>query len=406
MKICMFCHQFYPTIGGAERQAQLLGEKLIYRGYDVFGLTSQSRPLLPLRDDVNGIPVFRYRYSFFGGRFKGGRLTSFIWMVSIVFNLIKMIHKYDIIHAHLASQQSGLCALIAKILGKRMIVKIANTKFESELLKLKNNKLAYGPLFYKSILLSNRFICTTKPMVKELEDIYGIPHDQIEYIPNGVEIEGFETKIGGSPKISPDNSPGCRCTRMVLFIGRLTEIKNPWVLLRAAKRLKEVDMNVRVDFCGDGPLYSELTRTVREYGMIDRVILHGAVSHTSIIELLKNTDIFVLSSKVEGLSNALLEAMACGAACICSNIPSNHDLISPNNDYLSQITCGEFYEAPNGLLFEPDDHIGLSNAIQFYNEHEDVRRRKAVNAYNHVVRNYSINSIVERYEKLYADLLA
>ena len=75
-------------------------------------------------------------------------------------------------------------------------------------------------------------------------------------------------------------------------------------------------------------------------------------------DYLRKSDIFVLASRAEGMSNALLEAMSHGLSCIATNISGNTELIwRMQNSML--ISAGEFVIDKNGFLVNPDDVEGL-----------------------------------------------
>ena len=103
------------------------------------------------------------------------------------------------------------------------------------------------------------------------------------------------------------------------------------------------------------------------------------------------SDIFILPSRAEGMSNALIEAMSCGLPCIVSNIPANTQLI----------TNGE-----NGLVVSLDDQEALAEAIIQLTQDEDLRQKLGQAATQTVASHYSINIIAERYLAVYEQLLS
>ena len=83
---------------------------------------------------------------------------------------------------------------------------------------------------------------------------------------------------------------------------------------------------------GTGLLESKLKEFVTKYDLEDKVIFSGV--RDDIGKILAGLDVFVLPSYTEGLSMSLLEAMACGRAVICSDIPYNHELVSHQREAL------------------------------------------------------------------------
>jgi glycosyltransferase involved in cell wall biosynthesis len=116
-------------------------------------------------------------------------------------------------------------------------------------------------------------------------------------------------------------------------------------------------------------------------------------------ERLRDADLFVLPSRAEGLSNALLEAMSHGLPCIATNVGGNVELIGGDNH--NKIMPGEFMTARNGLLVNPDDVDGISEAMVYLirnrTEREEMGRKGRV----FIGENYSIDLIADKYIALY-----
>jgi glycosyltransferase involved in cell wall biosynthesis len=120
-------------------------------------------------------------------------------------------------------------------------------------------------------------------------------------------------------------------------------------------------------------------------------------------EYLGNSDIFVLASRAEGMSNSLLEAMSQGLACIATKISGNVELFGVGEG--SQMSAGEFEVTPNGILVNPEDVDALSEAILFLVRDPELRQTLAHNARKHIEENCSIDLIAEKYINLYHHIL-
>jgi len=101
-------------------------------------------------------------------------------------------------------------------------------------------------------------------------------------------------------------------------------------------------------------------------------------------------DIFVLPSLSEALSNALMEAMACGCAVVASNVGGNPELVR---------------DGETGLLFNPGDASTLAAALQILIENESLRGRLAARGTELVRENFSIHSSAQRMSEIYTDLI-
>jgi glycosyltransferase involved in cell wall biosynthesis len=109
-----------------------------------------------------------------------------------------------------------------------------------------------------------------------------------------------------------------------------------------------------------------------------------------VYEHLQQADIFILPSRAEGHSNALLEAMACGLPVIVSDIPANLDVIENNR---------------NGLTFRTGDPASLVKAVISLLEHPELREQLGGIARQTIESQYSLSFIAERYISLYKDVL-
>ena len=85
------------------------------------------------------------------------------------------------------------------------------------------------------------------------------------------------------------------------------------------------DQKVKYAICGKGELKEYLEELAEKLGVKEQLFLLGF--RTDVIEICKSADVFVFPSKREGLSVALMEAMACGLPCVVSDIRGNRDLI-------------------------------------------------------------------------------
>lgn len=134
----------------------------------------------------------------------------------------------------------------------------------------------------------------------------------------------------------------------IIAVGRLEKNKRFDLLINAWKELAETYPDYTINIFGDGEQKEELSRMINNQDLQNTVFLRGKTDR--IIDELSKSRIFVLCSDYEGMPNALIEAMACGCACISSNCefgPS--ELIDDGN---------------NGLLFPTGSVKDLVNALE------------------------------------------
>lgn len=177
---------------------------------------------------------------------------------------------------------------------------------------------------------------------------------EIRYVPGiGVDTKKFQNIV--VDKAAKRSELGIKDSDfMIVSVGELNKNKNQEVIIRAIALLKK--NNIHYFVAGQGSEKEHLARIAKELN----VNLHLLGYRTDIAELLKIADAYAFPSYREGLSVALMEAMASGLPCVVSKIRGNTDLIYP----------GE-----NGFLCMADDVSAFANAIKkLYNDEILVKR--------------------------------
>jgi glycosyltransferase involved in cell wall biosynthesis len=109
----------------------------------------------------------------------------------------------------------------------------------------------------------------------------------------------------------------------ILFVGTFRRLKGPDRVLEVVARLKPVLNHVKACFLGDGKLFGDIRRRVTEMGLSDNVTLEGHKKQT--VDYFQRARVLIMPSSSEGLSKAMLEAMACGCVPIVSNVGNMTD---------------------------------------------------------------------------------
>jgi glycosyltransferase involved in cell wall biosynthesis len=178
--------------------------------------------------------------------------------------------------------------------------------------------------------------------------------DKVEYVP-GVGIDTKKFKHAEVDKAFKRRELGVpEDAYLLLSLGELNKNKNHETIIKAIAKLKNPNIHYRI--CGQGPLSNYLTNLIKELGVENQVKMLGF--RKDIIEICKASDVFVFPSYREGLSVALMEAMACGLPVICSDIRGNIDLIKKNK---------------GGYLVDPADIMGFAKSIEMILERNEIR---------------------------------
>jgi glycosyltransferase involved in cell wall biosynthesis len=209
--------------------------------------------------------------------------------------------------------------------------------------------------------------------------------ERVTVVPNGVEIPeaqppGTLAQVRARYGILPKDA-------FVLAAGRLTELKNFPALLEAVAALRRRGTLCRVMIAGDGPQRAYLERRILELEIDDLAVLPGTINDLDL--LMQAADVFVLPSLWEGLPLVLLEAMACGRACVGTRIKGIAEVVEDG-------VCG--------TLVEPGDVGGLTTAIAGLLADPARREAYGTAAREVVRRHYDFARVTRELGALYARL--
>ncbi len=232
---------------------------------------------------------------------------------------------------------------------------------------------------FKRIGLQSFFVAITSDVRKALISL-GISKARIHDIPNGVNA--ISKQLMHSEKYKSKEV-------RLIYVGRLIKRKRVDLLIQSILNIKEQvsDYTIYLDIIGDGPEKKYLQIISKSSSKI-LFKFHGALDQKDVNEKLMQSDIFVLPSESEGMSNALLEAMANGLAVIASSIPGNQALIKTGY---------------NGRLFTTN--LELEESLIDLINNIDLRNKYSKNAYHLIQNKYSFEMISKLYLNLYKELI-
>jgi glycosyltransferase involved in cell wall biosynthesis len=196
----------------------------------------------------------------------------------------------------------------------------------------------------------------------------------IKTIPIPIQLNKFEYSLSNRNTIRIELGLD-ESTSVIGFIGRFAPEKNLINLLTAFSYVLQNSYQAKLVLVGTGPLESKMKKLVRKMNITDNVIFCGV--RDDINKILSSCDIFVLPSFVEGMSVALLEAMATGTPIICSKIPTNAEIISDRKE---------------GILIDPYNVRGIGNAIIELLKNSMLRSELSYNARKKVLQ-FDINNV-------------
>lgn len=234
--------------------------------------------------------------------------------------------------------------------------------------------------WYASILGSYDRVIIFSQLQKELLARLGVPRSRIAVIPNGVDTEKY-TPVYSSIK----EELRARC--LFVYMGRITIEKNVDALLKAWKQAN-LDPGVKLAIIGDGPRRSNLQAF---YGPEDGVRWLGYIaSEERRMQILSGADAFILPSLIEGLSLSLLEAMACGTACVATDVGADSEVL----------------EGGAGILLQPLwVRSQLRTLLPILAEQPEFTAMLGQKARQRVLDRYTLTANIQKLENLYAEVL-
>ena len=373
LAILMVVAQYpFPITGGLEKQAYELSKDLVKKDVKVTVLSRKFSKNQQEFEVVNGVTVFRIAWS-------KNRLIRFITLPFLMtYFMFCKRNQFNIVHLHTLSSLSLYVLLIAKLFGKKVVLKMANVA-EHGIPQFKNSAL--GLLQLKIIKSADVIVSMSIESKQEL--IYvNYPINRIFMTPNGIPIP---IVINKNIKKSIDHKKNCK----VVFVGRLAIQKNIASLLNVwADIQSHSDISASLEILGTGPLEEELRAAVRRLNIIDTVVFRGHINNVH--EHLNSADIFVLPSLAEGNSNAILEAMVAGLPIISTNVGGTLMQVGYHGaKYISEVDN-------NRELFK-----NLLSLILNCSERERVGQEM----YDRVTANFAMGNIANNYISMYSYLL-
>ena len=248
-----------------------------------------------------------------------------------------------------------------------------------------NRKLRWMRRLHRPLV--SRYVCVSNDLKRYLVHDIGVPDRRVLQIYNGVDIDKFRP-VAPALRALP-GAPWGSAKRFVLgTVGRLQPVKNQLALLQAYRAMIEHNPSVRHDagivIVGDGPERQALCEYVSALQLEDCVWMAGA--RDDVQALLPNLDVFVLPSIAEGISNTILEAMACGVPIVATAVGGNPEIVA---------------DGVSGRLV-PSANVGaLAGAVEEMYTNREFATRCGVQARAHAQTKFSLSTMVDAYDALY-----
>jgi glycosyltransferase involved in cell wall biosynthesis len=394
MRLALVTRRYPPLIGGAEKVLSYLATALAAEGAEVTVLTSRAPGLsLPAREEVSipgssagsrgGLTVERLatsRLRFWGTWLYMRNLARWFARNPVDLAYVSML-KHDAYVAVEAGHRRGF-PVVLRPEGAGATGDIAWQSWGN-----------LGRKIGRRCRDASAFVAISKAIEAELQDAWhtGTMRDprrehataepRIVSIPNGVPV----------PPVPWQRRPDWRAEPRAAFVGRLAPEKGLDTLIDAWPAVRAAHPAARLILIGEGPERPALEARARSLGLAvgpkQAVDLPGAAADAT--AALRDADLFVLPSREEGMSIALLEAMALGIPLVASSIPGNRRIV------------GDF---KHGRLAPPDDPAGLARVINEQWAGFDRAFHMSRAARGRVEQEFSIRIVARKHLQLFSDL--
>jgi glycosyltransferase involved in cell wall biosynthesis len=245
--------------------------------------------------------------------------------------------RYAIVHGH-SAKGGYLARLAARLTGRGKT--IYHPRAFSYLSQRGIARLLFLQLERLAVPLTDLVIATSESERRRAIDEVRFPEDRVVTIPNSVDF-GDVTPGNGTRHANAGRSG----SPVVLTVGRLSYQKNPEMFVRVAQLVSERRPDVRFVMLGGGfagPLERRVQELIESTALGDRISILPWVSKAEALERISRCDVFVLTSRFEGMPNTLLEAMMLGRPIVATDVDGTRDVLAggagimvPANDHAS-----------------------------------------------------------------------
>lgn len=376
VRVCMLAGRL-DQVGGAEIQILRLADRLAQLGVEVMLCAPYRKGAF---QDDGAVRYIRAPTPVCFLRYVGG-LTYFL---ATLLCLWRARGEYDLIHAHGLKAVTQVAVIAGGLFGKFVIAQAHGAGRTGDIAQLRGSWMQ--GLRRRLLMKGDRYIVVSDEIRMEMRG-YGVDNRRIVSLPNAVDIDVFQPFAGDRQALRGQLGLSVG-DKVVTFVGRLHPIKRVDLLILAFRRIMANFPEARLVIVGDGPLRSELERLSAELGLDGTVVFVG--SKPNVVPYLQATDLFVLPSEVEGMSVALLEAMACGAPVLVSNCDGNRSLVTEDID---------------GSLFPRGSEEGLAQKMGMLLLDPAYAQRLARKATEKIESDFCFESVAARYLELYRAVL-
>ena len=307
------------------------------------------------------------------------------------FRLYKILRalKPDILHTrNLSALESQIVGTVARIRGR------VHGEHGRDIYDLHGKNRKYNMLRKIVQPFIGRYIAVSRDLAGWLKNTVGVSSRKITQVYNGVDNVKFRPRSGLRESVGPQGFVS-EDSIVIGSVGRLAQVKDFPTLIRAFHRVCELlpesrksRSRLRLAIVGDGSARIECERLLKDLKLEDQVWLAG--DRDDVAELMQAMDVFVLPSLGEGISNTILEAMACGLPVIATSVGGNPELVTPGK---------------TGFLVAPGEPEKMAQVLLAYVSDPARMKLEGQVARAEIEARFSMDAMVNAYLAVYDQVL-
>ncbi|MBN1796648.1 MAG: glycosyltransferase family 4 protein [Sedimentisphaerales bacterium] len=352
MNVLMLNYEFPPIGGGAANaHLRIVKEYAEVPDLKIDILTSAAKPGFfteQLADNVTVYKVGLHKKILHFWR----KIEVIEWLLKSKKHYRKLLREksYDLVHAFFGFPSGYLCYKTTDKVP--YIISLRGSDVPGENVRLQREYKLLAPLF-KSIWKNAAALAACSEGLRK-RALNFLPSADISVICNGVDAEKFK----------PNQAKSKDDTFRLITVGRLSPTKRVDMLIDTVGILKAGGINVKLKVIGGGALKNQLKQTVLDKCLGDCVEIIGRVETQQMPQLYRQADIYVSATMQEGMSNAMLEAMACGLPIVTTKCEGLAELVADNGTIVNMASAEAIAEAVKKLLDDKSMYISMSQSAR------------------------------------------
>jgi L-malate glycosyltransferase len=352
MKVLMVNYEFPPIGGGAGHAHQcLLQEYAQEENLEIDVLTSAPQSDTKLEEFSSQILVHKL-----GIRKKDlhywrkSEVLSWLLKARKYYRTLIKTNRYDLVHAFFGFPSGWLCYKSASEIP--YIISLRGSDVPGYNVRLGLDYKLLGGLFGRIWRKAAMVVANSRGLCDLAHQF--MPELEIQVIPNGIDTSVFGFR--GDHELSEPIQ--------VLSVGRLIRRKRIDLMIEAAALAKKEGLHIQLNIAGEGNLGEALQEQARHLDVDQEVRFLGRIDPAEMPEIYHRNDIFLMTSAHEGMSNAMLEATACGLPIITTRCEGVEEIISDNGIVLESPHAVEIVKAIQTFVVDPERYRRMSQAAR------------------------------------------